>query len=304
MKIVLLPTISAVFVLLQLIMATAQQLKDPNRIYRDESTKLPSSTLSGVKNVGVRNSSSCRRKQKVKSPAHIVVVMEENHGYFQIIGNPHASYINYLAETGTVFTNYHAIGHPSQPNYFALFSGSTQGVNGDGEYFFPNTPTIAGQLRRAGYSFVGYAEPPLDRDHAPWVSFEDSKGAAQPFSHFPTDYSTLPTVSFVSPNLLNDMHDGTISQGDQWLKANLGAYAAWAMNHNSLLVLTFDEDQGTVDNRVATIVVGDGVVANRSTQRVDHYALLHTIELLYDLPPLGMSGTSRVMHFAEQGCQK
>jgi hypothetical protein len=222
--------------------------------------------------------------------------VEENHGYSQIIGNPDAAYINTLAGTGMLFTNYHAIGHPSQPNYFALFSGSTQGATRDGRYFFPRTPTLAGELQHAGYSFIGYVEPPADRDHTPWVSFGDSERAGRPFSRFPSDYEALPTVSFVSPNVLNDMHDGTIAQGDRWLNANLSAYANWAMSHNSLLIVTFDEDSGTRDNSVATVVVGAGV-SGRSTQRLDHIALLHTIQVLYGLHPLGATAAAPVMDF-------
>jgi hypothetical protein len=231
-------------------------------------------------------------------PDHIVVVVEENHGYSQIIGNPDAAYINSLVEAGTLFTNYHALAHPSQPNYFALFSGSTQGVKRHGAYFFPDTPTLAGELQKAGYSFVGYSEPPPDRDHNPWVSFGESQSTQQAFNQFPTDFSKLPTVSFVIPNHLNDMHNGSIAQGDRWLKANLGAYANWAMTHNSLLVVTFDEDEGTTINRVATIVVGAGVGVGQNNLLMGHYALLHTIESMYGLPALGASASAPVMSFA------
>ena len=235
---------------------------------------------------------------RAEPPDHIVVVVEENHGYLQIIGNPDAAYINFLATTGTLFTNYHGVSHPSEPNYFALFSGSTQGVTGDGIYFFPNTPTLAGELQQAGYSFVGYAEPPGDRDHSPWMSFGNSRSVGQDFSQFPTEYTKLATVSFVSPNLLHDMHDGSIAQGDRWLNTNLSAYANWAKTHNSLLVVTFDEDQGTTNNRVATIVVGDGLAPSQNKQSVNHYALLHTIEIMYRLQPLGVTADARVMSFA------
>ena len=235
---------------------------------------------------------------RVEVPDHIVVVVEENHGYSEIIDNPEAGYINLLASIGTLFTNFHAVSHPSQPNYFALFSGSTQGIAGDDDIFFPNTPTIAGELRQAGYSFVGYAEPPVDRDHSPWMSFGDSRSTGQSFSQFPTDYTKLPTVSFVSPNPLHDMHDGSIAEGNRWLNANLSAYAVWARTHNSLLVVTFDEDAGTANNRVATIVVGAGVRAGQNNQWVDHYALLHTIETMYRLRPLGAAAHAQVMSFA------
>ena len=66
------------------------------------------------------------------SPSHVVVVIEENHSYDQIIGNADAPFINKLAAEGALFTDAHAIRHPSQPNYLALFSGSTQGTTGDG----------------------------------------------------------------------------------------------------------------------------------------------------------------------------
>ena len=121
---------------------------------------------------------------------------------------------------------------------------------------------------------------------------------SQAFSQFPADFSKLSTVSFVIPNLLNDMHDGTIAEGDRWLKANLSDYANWAVTHNSLLVVTFNEDQGTTNNHIATIIVGAGVGASRNKQLSDHYALLHTIEALYGLPLLGASVNARTMSFA------
>ncbi len=74
---------------------------------------------------------SCAFKRRLPKPAHIVIVMEENHGFDQIIGSENAPYINRLAKEGTLFTDAHSITHPSEPNYLALFSGSTQGVDGD-----------------------------------------------------------------------------------------------------------------------------------------------------------------------------
>src|SRR5206468_8890410 len=56
-----------------------------------------------------------------------------------------------------------------------------------------------------------------------------------------SDYSKLPTVTFVIPNVNCDMHDGTITQADNWLKNNLNKYIQWAKTHNSLFILTFDE---------------------------------------------------------------
>src|SRR4051794_28596939 len=63
---------------------------------------------------------------------HVVIVVEENHSYDEIIGAADLPYINGLAANGALFTQSFAISHPSQPNYLALFSGSTQGVTTDG----------------------------------------------------------------------------------------------------------------------------------------------------------------------------
>jgi len=68
---------------------------------------------------------------QVPTPAHVIVVIEENHGYSQIIGSSQAPYINTLASQGALFTNSYAVTHPSQPNYLALFSGSTHGITND-----------------------------------------------------------------------------------------------------------------------------------------------------------------------------
>src|SRR3569832_1139364 len=65
---------------------------------------------------------------RMPRPAHVIIVMEENHSYTDIIGSQQAPYINGLAQSGALFTDSHATTHPSQPNYLELFSGSTQGV--------------------------------------------------------------------------------------------------------------------------------------------------------------------------------
>ena len=223
---------------------------------------------------------------------HIVVVIDENKNYSDVIGNSAAPFINSLIASGTLFTSYSAVTHPSQPNYLALFSGSTQGVTDDGIHFFPNAPTLAGELIQAGYTFTGYAETSSTRSHDPWESFGESQNLGQNFSQFPTDFNQLPTVSFVIPNLNDDMHDGTVAQGDQWLSTNLSAYAAWAQTHNSLLIVTFDESDSSSSNQIPTIIVGDGIPVGQSTQAINHYSLLHTIEDMYGLPGLTTNDTS------------
>ena len=98
----------------------------------------------------------------------------------------------------------------------------------------------------------------------------DSQNASllklQPFSSFPADFTQLPTVAVVIPNEQNDMHDGTIAQGDAWLQSNIEPYRQWAMTHNSLLILTFDEDDTSATNQIFTLFLGPMVAPGDPTQ--------------------------------------
>lgn len=85
-------------------------------------------------------------------------------------------------------------------------------------------------------------------------------------------------MSFVISNLANDMHDGTVMRADAWLKAHLRTYANWARRHNSLLIVTLDEDDYRLDNRIFTVFYGAGIKPGRYVERIDYYTLLRTIE--------------------------
>ncbi|MBP0726441.1 acid phosphatase [Bacillus sp. RG28] len=243
-----------------------------------------------------------------KKVDRIVIVIEENHSLQSIAGNRKAPYMNYLMNNGANLTNYRAIEHPSQPNYLDIFSGSNQGVTSDR---MPNrkfsTSNLASELVDKKYTFVGYSEnlPSIGfkgetdsqklyaRKHNPWVNFTNvPKNDNQPFSNFPKDYSKLPTVSFVIPNLNNDMHDGTIKQADMWLKKNIDPYVEWAKKNNSLLIVTFDEDDGSQSNIVPTFFVGPMIKKGTYDTPVNHFSLLRTIEDLYGLAHAGKSKTT------------
>ncbi|ALO93434.1 Secreted acid phosphatase [Streptomyces hygroscopicus subsp. limoneus] len=230
----------------------------------------------------------------VPSPDHVVVVVFENHAYSQVIGSSSAPYINSLKAGGANLTQSYAETHPSQPNYFALFSGSTQGITDDSCYTpgFSSAPNLASELIAAGRTWASYNETlpsrgsttcssgTYARKHNPWFGFSNvPTSTAKTFAQFPTDYSTLPQVSFVVPNLCSDMHDCSVSTGDTWLKNNLGAYATWAKTHNSLLVVTFDEDNRLSGNKIPTVFYGQPVAAGSSSSTTyNHYDLLRTLE--------------------------
>jgi acid phosphatase len=228
------------------------------------------------------------------------VVVEENHAAGQIVGDRNAPYFNAVARSGIALTNSYGIAHPSEPNYLALFSGSTQGVTDDSCPHRFSGSSLGRQLLDAGRTFAGYSEDlpaagnqacsagGYARKHNPWVDFADLPASVnQPYSALPADLGQLPTVAFVVPNLCDDMHDCPVKTGDDWARAHLAAYVSWARDHDSLLIVTFDEDENTAANRIATFLVGPMVRPGTSDQRIDHYSVLRTIEEMYGLPPLG-----------------
>lgn len=238
----------------------------------------------------------------VPRPEHVVVVVMENHSYGQILGNHDAPYFTTLAARGATFTQSYGNYHPSQPNYLILFSGSTQGVTSDSCGHTFSTPNLATALRARGLSFVGYSEglPHVGdtvcsagayaRKHNPWSDFSNVPAADNcPFRDFPSDYSKLPAVSFVVPNLDHDMHDGSVATADGWLREHLGGYVSWARTRRSLLVLTWDEDDNSPSNHILTVIAGARIVPGRYAEHVDHYRVLRTLEAAYGLTPVGDS---------------
>ncbi|WP_229712784.1 alkaline phosphatase family protein [Streptomyces fuscichromogenes] len=237
---------------------------------------------------------SAQAASAVPTPDHVIVVVFENHAYSQVIGSSSAPYINSLVSGGANLTQMYAETHPSQPNYYAMFSGSTQGITDDSCVTpgFSSAANLASEQLAAGRTWASYNETlpsqgsttcssgNYAQKHNPWFGFSNvPTSTAKTFAQFPTDYSTLPQLSFVTPNLCSDMHDCSVSTGDTWLKNNLGAYATWAKTHNSLLVVTMDEDNRLAGNRIPTVLYGQPVTAgSTSATTYDHYDLLRTLE--------------------------
>lgn len=263
----------------------------------------PTTAKAGITPLGSGNVSLTARATSlgqvittVPHPDHVVIVIEENHAYSDIIGSSSAPYINALASHGAVLTNSYAVTHPSEPNYLALFAGSTFGISDDS---CPHTFTdanLAQELMQAHDSFGGYAEdlPNIGytgcqfsnyvRKHNPWVNFTNVPARVNmPFSKFPTDFSSLPTVSIVVPNLQNDMHDGTVEEADAWLKNHIGSYAKWAKENRSLLIVTWDEDDRSSANHIPIIFVGPMVKIGKYSENINHYSVLRTLYAIYGL---------------------
>jgi hypothetical protein len=239
------------------------------------------------------------------APAHVVIVVEENKESEDIVGNTRsAPYINGLAARGALLSRSSGVAHPSQPNYLALFAGVTD-TNGDGcppKNVDVNAPNLATELRAVHRTFAGYSEDlpqagsrlcrsgEYARKHVPWASFDNVLPSENlPLSALPSNYDALPTVSFIIPNLLDDMHSASVARGDGWLKAHVGPIVDWAMTHNSLVIVTWDESDQAILNHIPTIFIGQMVKPGRYDEPVNHFNVLRTIEDLYKTQHAGAS---------------
>ncbi|MDQ2858534.1 MAG: alkaline phosphatase family protein [Candidatus Eremiobacteraeota bacterium] len=239
-----------------------------------------------------------------KTPRSVVVIVEENKSYRQIVDDPDAApYLNALARRGALFTHSYGVAHPSQPNYIAMFAGVTNS-NGDGcppRAVSRIAPNLAVEMRDAHRTFRGYAEDlpttgfrgcssgRYASKHAPWTFFTNVPREDGVALSTLRSYETLPDLAFVIPNLVHDMHSAGIERGDAWLHEHIDPLITWANGHNTLVVVTWDESSAKFSNHIPTLFVGPMVRPGRYDEPVTHFRLLRTIEDLFGLPHAGRS---------------
>lgn len=194
----------------------------------------------------------------------VVLVLEENHSFSDVIGNSAMPYLNGLASRYALGTQYFADAHPSLPNYFMLTAGRAETNNND----FTGTVSddnIVRELVKANKTWRSYAESlpsvgytggdayPYFKHHDPFVYLSDVLGTAQannvvPFSQFAADLSSnnLPDFSFIIPNVLDDAHDGTLAAADQWLSSNIDPLIKSSVfQSGAVLIVVFDESENS-----------------------------------------------------------
>lgn len=249
-------------------------------------------------------------RQAPRHVAHVVWIWFENHGYSAVVGSREAPYLGLLAARCGLATNYHAIAHPSLPNYIAATSGSTQGIADDAEPVSHrlDVPSLFGQV--AGRSYEQSMPYPCALSdsgayavrHDPQAYYLPLRATCPqrvlPLSRF--DARALPRFAFVTPDVCSDMHSCPVSDGDRWLGGFLPRIIRSRdyRDGRTVVFVTFDEGD-TGDNRVATFVVSAWTrPGTRSAAPFDHYSLLRTTEDLLGAPPLGNARTARDMRRA------
>jgi hypothetical protein len=266
-------------------------------------------------------SGPCGTLSSAPAYTHVIWVWLENHSLDKVIGSAQAPYLNSLATECGLATNYHNITHKSLPNYV----GATSGLGNQALARFtgdcsplPGCTTTAPSIFGQGETWKAYQESmPSNCDtrnsgeyavhHNPVPYFTTLPGCATsdvPYTELAHDLAagTLPAFSFITPNLLDDMHTGTIAEGDRWMAANLPKIldSDEYTDGSTAVFITWDEGHGgtpgekcatskTDDScHVAAIVISPSTKpGTRSATLFSHYSLLRTAEELLGLPLLG-----------------
>jgi hypothetical protein len=248
----------------------------------------------------------------VPASNHVFVLVEENHSYESVIGNSAMPYFNSLAQRYGLATQYYANSHYSIPNYMWLAAGAPVTMNDNTKATF-NVDNIVPHLQVAGKTWKEYAEslPHVGytgfnvgdyvERHNPFPYFTDVANSSEknnivPFTELASDIAnhSLPNYGFITPNLLDDAHNGTLAAADQWLKANIAPLiASPEFQQDGILIITWDESvdsdcrpahscpplpENSGGGRIATLVIGPRVKSGyRSTTFYQHPSVLKTM---------------------------
>jgi phosphatidylinositol-3-phosphatase len=254
---------------------------------------------------------------------HVVWIWFENHGYGEIVSSRAAPYIDrtLIHECGLA-TNYHALMHPSLPNYIA----ATSGLSGQALAPFSHdcnavgpcltdAPSLFAQVTSWGAYEESMPKPCLHFFHAPYSASHNPAAYYRVLSdcalhdvglrHLQQDLAAdhLPPFTFVMPNLCHSMHSCSVRTGDRWLRhvlSRLTSSPAYARGTMAIFV-TFDEsDPHSSDSRVPTVVVSPSTApGTRSPAFFTHYSLLRTTEEMLGVDTLlGRANRARSMRAA------
>src|SRR6201987_188939 len=222
-------------------------------------------------------------RSSIKNFQHVFIIMMENTGFDTLIGNPNAPFINAAAANFGLATNYFGVTHPSQPNYIAATSGSTNGVVNDNDITI-DVPNIVDQLEAKGKTWKAYMQSyslcstPLDhscgnqlyeRKHNPFISYQDVQNNPVrvanivDFSQLTTDLAnnTVADYVWITPDQCHDMHGraatpadpcdfsqvpALIATGDAFLLDTVNAImTSKAWTGNSMIFIAWDESDFT-----------------------------------------------------------
>jgi Phosphoesterase family len=226
----------------------------------------------------------------------VMIIVLENVDYERALRDPNLAA---LSARGASFTNFHALFHPSYPNYLAMIAGTDFEIHRRGSYLGDRQvnfrddgdhKTIADRLITSGLEFKQYAEElpggtcpwsisdqhvadkrgDYVRRHVPFLSFREVQekfcdrvirvDSSRSDNYFVQDARKgLVAYSFYTPNMNHDGHDTNAEVAGAWVRKFLDETFPESLRKGTLVIVTFDESGGNADNRIYTVFLGDMV---------------------------------------------
>ncbi len=263
---------------------------------------------------------------KIPNFDHIIIIVLENHDYSAVIGSTQMPNLNAFASKNVLLNQYHAVAHPSLPNYIALIGGSTFKISSDCISCTVNQTSLPDLIEKSGRTWKAYEEDMPSpcyigdsgnymQKHDPFIYFDpirkDSarcKNHVGPFTQMSADLNngSFPNFAFITPNMCHDGHNCDLSVVDGWLKSEVDLLqSSPALGTNYLIAIIFDEgvtgsDEaccGLLENggRVAAVLISPQAKPGfQDSAPLSHYSLLKTILRSWGLPNLNETANPAV----------
>src|SRR6266571_439586 len=249
------------------------------------------------------------RGQTLPQFGHVTIVVLENTDFSSSVGS--MPYLDSLVAKYGLATNYYADTHPSIGNYFTLTTGQIL-TNDDGQTpsSFPvSSANIASLLQAAGKTWKDYPETngTYYVRHDPLQYFTNiNKANLTSFTQFKTDLANhaLPNFSWISPNGCNDAHDCGLDVADSWLQSNIDPLVKSTYlqpGGDGLLIIVFDEDDGSEGNHVACVIVSPLLVSAgfQSSNSYKHENALQLMAAALGLNTSGLGAAAKAANMSE-----
>ena len=246
----------------------------------------------------------------------VLVIMEENHSLEQVFpdGMP---YLWSLARQYGYASDWNDVGHPSLPNYLAIFAGSSFDMPADCSpspgCTYPG-PTVFGQALSRGETAKAYEESMsqpcssdggegYDVNHNPWAYFpsetdscksDDVPAGTPAAGALVSDIrnGSLPTVGMITPNLDHDGHNGTLAQADAWLQGWIPVLMSGPDWRTGRLAIVVVFDEGETTEQVPFVLIAHGISGVKMSAPVNHYALTRLLDQFIGAPPLRQASSA------------
>jgi phosphatidylinositol-3-phosphatase len=268
---------------------------------------------------------------KIPEFDHIIMIMFENQGFQNVIGNKEMPTFNQLAAQNVLLMQYYAVTHPSLPNYIALIGGDTFGITSDCTDCFINQPSLPDLIEASGRTWRTYQEDlpspcfvgnsgDYAQKHNPFIYFDPIRDNTDRCKHdivslkeLDQDLAAnqLPSFAFIMPSLCNSAHSCPITVADKWLSMMIQKLrASQALGETYLIYIAFEESRADTSSccglstkaggRVPAILISPQAKNSYKDETpLDHYSLLKTILISWKLPELGFTKKSTTQAITE-----